>query len=375
MSAETAAAYAPPGYLLLVSQGVLMAYPFDTATGTVASKPIPVAQGVANDDGSFHSAFSVSEQGVLAHRSGAGSRRQLAWVSRTGEMEGGVGSLDENAIANPVLSPDGRRVAVNRTEEGNNDVWLIDVGRGVPTRFTFDAGLDSASIWSPDGSQIVFRSTRKGNYDLFQKAISGTVEEQPLLVTSENKSPLDWSHDGRFLLYSTHNANAACDIWALPMMGEQKPFTVLQSSFDEIQGQFSPDGRWLAYSSNESGRYEIYVRTFPEVGGKWMVSAAGGMQPRWRRDGRELFYVAPDTRLMAVTVRQAPDGGLEAGPPVALFPMRLATGGNIAFTGFLARAQYAVAPDGRFLLNMAADNNAVASPITIVQNWTAGLKR
>jgi Tol biopolymer transport system component len=289
-------------------------------------------------------------------------------------MQGGVGSLDENAIANLVLSPDGRRVALNRTVEGNNDVWLIDVGRGVPTRLTFDGSLDSAPILSPDGNQIIFRSTRKGIYDLFQKAASGTVEEQPLLVTSENKSPLDWSHDGRFLLYTTHNPKGASDIWALPMMGEQKPFTVLQSSFDEIAGQFSPDGRWLAYASNESGRYEIYVRTFPEVGGKWQVSAGGGMQPRWRRDGRELFFVAPDTRLMAVTVRLAPDGGLEAGPPVALFPMRLAIGGNIAPTGFLARAQYAVAPDGRFLLNMAADN-AATTPITIVHNWTAGLKQ
>ena len=227
---------------------------------------------------------------------------------------------------------------------------------------------------SVSGSQLVFRSTRNGSYDLFQRSASGTVDKQPLLLTSENKSPLDWSHDGRFLLYSTHNPNAASDIWALPMMGEKKPFAVLQSSFDEIQGQFSPDGRWLAYSSNESGRYEIYVRTFPEVRGKWLVSAAGGMQPRWRRDGRELFYVARDTRLMAVTVRQALDEGLEAGPPVALFPTRLATGGNIASTGFLARAQYAVAPDGRFLLNMASDDG-VTSPITIVHNWTAGLKQ
>ena len=343
--------------------------------GTVASEPIPVAQAVGTDDGSFHSAFSVSEQGVLAHRAGAGSRRQLVWLDRMGQMSGEIGSLDENALANPELAPDGQRVALNRTVQGNNDVWLIEVGRGVPNRFTFDAALDSAPIWSPDGSQLVFRSTRKGSYDLFQKPASGTVDEQPLLITPENKSPLDWSQDGRFLLYSTQNPKTASDIWALPMMGERKPFAVLQSTFDEIQGQFSPDGRWLAYASNESGRYEIYVRTFPEAGGKWLVSAAGGMQPRWRRDGRELFYVAPDTRLMAVTLRLAPDAHLlEAGAPVALFPTRLATGGNIATAGFLARAQYAVAPDGRFLLNMAADD-AVASPITIVQNWTAGLKR
>jgi eukaryotic-like serine/threonine-protein kinase len=374
MPAETGAVYAAPGYLLLASQGVLMAYAFDATSGTVASQPIRVAQAVGTDDGAFHSAFSVSSQGILAHREGAGSRRQLAWVSRMGEMQDRIGSLDENAMANPELASDGQHVALNRTVEGNNDIWLIDVGRGVPTKFTFDAALDSAPIWSPDGSQIVFRSTRNGNYDLFQKIATGTVEEQPLLITSENESPLDWSRDGRFVLYSVQNPRTASDIWALPMTGERKPFPVLQSGFDEIQGQFSPDSRYVAYASNESGRYEIYIRTFPGTGGKWQVSAKGGMQPRWRRDNRELFYVAPDTRLMAVTLRVASDANrLEVSAPVALFSTRLPTGGNIPPGGFQARAQYAIAPDGRFLLNMASDN-PVTAPITIVQNWTAGLK-
>jgi Tol biopolymer transport system component len=374
MPAETAAAYAT-GYLLLVSQGVLVAYSFDTGRATVAGEPIPVAQAVGSDDGAFHSAFSVSALGVLAHRAGAGARRQLVWVDRTSKVSGAVGPLDENALSNPGLAPDGQRVAVNRTVQGNNDVWLIEVGRGVASRFTFNVALDSAPLWSPDGSQVVFRSTRNGAYDLFEKSASGTADEQPLLVTSQSKSPLDWSRDGRFLLYSTHDPKTASDLWALPMMGERRPFAVLQSSFDEIEGQFSPDGRWLAYASNESGRYEIYIRTFPEAGGKWQVSAAGGVQPRWRRDGQELFYVAPDTRLMAVPIRGKPDTHtLEAGAPVALFPSRLATGGNIPTAGFQARAQYAVAADGRFLMNVAADD-AVASPITIVQNWDAPLKK
>jgi dipeptidyl aminopeptidase/acylaminoacyl peptidase len=234
---------------------------------------------------------------------------------------------------------------------------------------------------------------------LFEKPASGSADEQPLLVTSHGKAPLDWSRDGRFLLFSTQDPKTESDLWALPMMGERKPpsfgpsltvpdsgaprrslgaggpFAVLQSSFDEIGGQFSPDGRWLAYASNESGRYEIYIQTFPEAGGKWQVSAAGGVQPRWQRDGQELFYVASDARLMAVPIRLAPDTrALEAGAPVALFSTRLATGVNIATAGFQARAQYAVAPDGRFLMNIAADE-AVTSPITIVQNWTAGLKK
>ena len=265
----------------------------------------------------------------------------------------------------------------------------MEVGRGVPSRFTFDVAIDGAPIWSPDGSQVVFRSMRKGVPDLFEKPASGTADEQPLLVTSQSKSPLHWSPDGRLLLYSTQAPKTATDLWALPMMGERpspgsgrpesaegrKPFAVLQSSFDEIAGQFSPDGRWLAYASNESGRYEIYIRTFPEAGGKWQVSVAGGVQPRWRRDGHELFYVALNARLMAVPIRLAPSKHtLEAGAPVALFPTRLATGGNIPTAGFQARAQYAVAPDGRFLMNISADE-AVTSPITIVLNWVAGLKK
>jgi dipeptidyl aminopeptidase/acylaminoacyl peptidase len=281
-------------------------------------------------------------------------------------------------------------MAVTRTVQGNVDVWLIDVARGVPSRLTFDAAIDSAPIWSPDGGLVIFRSIRTGVFDLFEKSASATAEERPLLVNSQQKTPLDWSQDRRFLLYGTHDPKTASDLWALPMMGEppstvsgrpepaegRKPFAILQSSFDEIEGQFSPDGRWLAYTSNESGRYEIYIRTFPEVGGKWLVSAAGGGQPRWRRDGRELFYVAPDGRLMAVPIRRlAPDApALEAGAPVPLFPTRLATGGNIFNTGVLARAQYAVAADGRFLMNIAADDG-ITSPINIVQNWDAALKK
>ncbi len=149
----------------------------------------------------------------------------------------------------------------------------------------------------------------------------------------------------------------------------------MQTGFDEIEGQFSPDGRWLAYASNESGSYEIYIRPFPEPGGKWQVSTSGGPQPRWRQDGNELFYVAPDNRLMAVPIRVTSDArSVDVGAPIALFPTRLASGANIAAAGFAARAQYAVAPDGRFLMNVTTDD-AVGSPITIVQNWTAGLKK
>lgn len=248
----------------------------------------------------------------------------------------------------------------------------MDLGRSVATRFTFDASTENRPIWSPDGRQVVFQSTRNGLQDLFEKPASGAADEQPLLVTPQDKNPLDWSRDGRFLLYSIQEPKTGSDLWALPMTGERKPFPVVRTSFNEMEGQFSPDGRWLAYASNESGRYEIDIRPFPEAGGKWQVSTVGGTQPRWAQDGRELYYVAPDNRLMAVPIRVASDARtLDAATPAALFPTRLASGASI-LGGSNARAQYAVAPDGRFLMNVA-DDEATASPITVVLNWHSGL--
>jgi dipeptidyl aminopeptidase/acylaminoacyl peptidase len=354
---------------------VLVVYRFDPTRGVVSGDPRPVAQGVGVD-GLQRGAFAVSATGLLAHRAGGGERRQLVWVDRSGAVRGTVGPADETALANPELAPDGRRVAVNRNVEGNADVWLIEVGRGVASRFTFDANIDAAPLWSPDGRRVAFRSTRNGAVDLFEKPASGAGDEQPLLVTAEPKIPLAWSPDGRFLLYAVQNAKTGADLWALPLVGERKPFPVLQTPFDEGAGQFSPDGRWVAYASNESGRVAIYVRPFPGPGGQWQVSTAGGSQPRWRPDGKELFYVAPDGRLMAVPIAVGADRQtLEAGAPAPLFPTRLASGGaNISLGSTLSKPQYAVALDGRFLMNVAVEG-ATASPITVVLNWDTSLKK
>jgi Tol biopolymer transport system component len=249
----------------------------------------------------------------------------------------------------------------------------MNVGRGVATRFTFDENVEANPVWAPDGSRLVFRSGRNGAYDLFERPTSGAADEQPLLVTPQNKIPLDWSRDGRVLLYASLDDKTGSDIWALPMIGERTPFPVVQTAFEEIQGQFSPDGRWLAFVSNESGQFEVYVRPFPDAGGKWQVSTGGGTQPRWGRNGQEILYVAPDARLMAAPIRVV-QGGIDAGTPVALFPTRLATGSSIFAAGYNSSAQYAVAPDGRFLMNVNADD-AVTLPITIVLNWRAGLPK
>jgi Tol biopolymer transport system component len=237
---------------------------------------------------------------------------------------------------------------------------------------------------------MVFRSMRNGQSDLFIGPANGAGEEQPLLVTAEGKTPLDWSRDGHYLLYSVADPKTESDLWALPMSGanaspigrsnqsmtgEHKPFPVVHTAFDETQGQFSPDVRWLAYTSNETGRTEVYVRPFPEAGGKLQVSTGGGSQPRWRPDGKELFYVAPDGKLMAAPLSIAPQGrAVVPGTPVPLFQAHLASGNGISLTGWQSRALYAVTSDGRFLMN-ATTEGADASPITIVLNWQAALKK
>jgi Tol biopolymer transport system component len=377
LAGETAAVYAPPGYLLWASQGVLVAQRFDATRATLEGEPVPVTQVLGIDDGTFRSAFSVSAMGTLAHRVGTPARRQLVWVDRTGKVLNALGAPDDNVLANPALAPDGQRVAVSRIVEGNFDVWLMNVGRGVASRFTFNPALDSTPIWSPDGRRLAFGSARKVVGDLYEKPTDGATDEQPLLVNTQEKWLYDWSRDGRFILYGVFAdpKTTGGDLWTLPLTGDRTPFPVAQTSFEEFGGQFSPDGRWLAYASNESGRAEIYVRPFPSPGGKWQVSTAGGNQPRWRRDGKELFYVAPDNRLMAVPLGLAADtSAVVVGEPMVLFPTRLASGAGIGPPGSIFAAQYDVATDGRFLMNVAVEE-ATAPPITIVQNWLAALKK
>ena len=196
----------------------------------------------------------------MAYRSGGAGQRQLVWFDRSGKTLGTLGAPDANGLSTPSLSPDGRRVAVYRTVQGNTDIWLLDATR--TTRFTFDASLDRYRHWSPDGSRIVFDSNRKGHRDLYLKSSNGAGSEELLLESAQDKIASDWSRDGRFLVYHSTDPQTSRDLWVLPMEGERKPFVFLKTNFDERRAQFSPDGRWVAYMSNESGRYEIYVRPF-----------------------------------------------------------------------------------------------------------------
>jgi len=375
LSSQAAAMYDPSGYLLYVSEGVLMAQAFDESRGAVSGEPAAVAKPVGANDGSAHSGFWVSPAGVLAHRPGTLIPRQLTWFDRTGKSVGTVGPVDENTPFSPSLARDGRRIVTTRTVQGNPDLWLIEADRGVFTRFTFDPAADISPLWSADGTQIVFRSSRRGVSDLFIKPASGVAEEQPLLVTPEGKMPVDWSRDGRLLMFTVDSPKTGADLWVMPMTGDRKPYPILETRFDESMGQFSPDGRWFSYTSNESGRLEIYVRSFPETGGKWQVSTAGGTASRWSADGKELFYLELDGRLMSAPTQVAPDGkSLNAGAPVPLFMTRLATGAGAGIGGGpYARANYAVSPDGRFLMNVDTEK-PVTSPMTIVLNWSTELK-
>jgi len=318
------------------------------------------------DLGGGRSGFSVSSTGVLASRSGRGiQRRQLVWVDRSGRVLNTVGPQDDGSQANPELEANGRRVVIQRSIRGNPNLWLLDIAQGLGSAFTVDESSTMNPLWSADGDRIVFASNKNGIYDLFQKPLDGGGDEQPLLVTPQEKRPVSSSSD--FVLFGVSAGQNNRDLWALPMTGDAKPFPVVHTGFDEDEGQISPDGRWLAYGSAEAGTHEIYLQPFPGPGEKQRVSAAGGGQVRWRPDGRELYYVGADNRLMAVSVTPAKDGRtLELAAPAALFPTRLATGSNVTSV----KPQYAVSRDGRFLLNVRVVEDA-AAPITIVQNWMA----
>ena len=319
----SSAAYAPPGFLLFLRIDTLMAQPFDTDKLELTGEPFPVAEHVAYNPGLGRGAFSVSETGVLAFRSGSGQIDQPLWFDRGGKQ---IGSLGEAGIYfNLWLSPDERRAAVDRSDPqtGANDIWLFDLSRGIPSRFTTDPGSDSNPLWSPDGSRIVFTSSREGVLNLYQKVASGVANEEVLLKSGEEKVPDDWSADGRFIVFETLNPKTKWDLWVLPMYGDRQPSPFLQTEFNERQAQFSPDGKWIAYTSDESGTRDVYVQTFPAPGGRWRVSTGGGTQPRWRRDGRELFYIAAGRKLMAADVK--PGATFEAGVPKLLFDTRVLT--------------------------------------------------
>ncbi len=365
LQANSSFAYAPPGYLLYVRDETLLAVPFDAQRRRMTGAPVPLAEQVLYYPNTGRGAFSVSDNGVLAYQAGtAPVVSQLDWFDRSGRKIGTLGPPGD--YEDPRLSPDGSLVAANRIDpsSGTTNIFLFGVDRDTATRFTFSTSFDHYAVWSPDGGRIAFDTNRNGAADVYVKALSGSAEEQQLLHSDEAKSPTDWSPDGRALIYQRLDPKTKSDLWMLPLAGSRTPVSLVRTDANEVDGRVSPDGHWIAYASDESGKWEVHVAAFPGPGGRWQVSSGGGSEPIWRRDGKELFYLAADRELMAAAV--TPGAHFEAGAPQPLFRTRSRYTGNVA---------YDVAADGRrFLVNTLIGAEAMA-PITVEINWSAAFNR
>ena len=355
------------GHLLYWQEGALEARPFDAKRLRLTGEAFPVAERLRFFGATGTAIFSVSQNGVLAYQSSPhGEVSQLTWFDRSGKRLEAIG--EEADYSHPRLSHDGRRIAVAISDSAHYvDIWVYDLSRRVPTRLTFGPAVNIFPIWSPDDDQIVFASNRRGFHDLYQRAASGTGQDRLLFSAARSmKFPMDWSREAGALAFQNNDTsvNNSPDIWVLSVAeGKARPF--VSSPFREMSPQFSPDGRWMAYASAESGKMEIYVRSFPASVGKWQISTNGGSFPRWRSNGKEIYYIAPDNTLMAVEVTTGSQ--FAAGTPKALFRSRIKS----LDVGF----QYDVSPDGnRFLVNEVPEEKQAQS-ITVVQNWTAELKK
>jgi eukaryotic-like serine/threonine-protein kinase len=348
------------GYLLYLRESTLMAQAFDEQRWATIGEPEPIAEQVWSARGTFdRGSFSVSRTGQLAYYQGPADSQQLTWFDRVGRRVGTLGEPGDYTSAE--ISPDGKRVAVIR----HLHMWIYDVARGLPTRFTFSPASDGVGIWSPDGKNIIYRSNAKGLFDLYRKAADGTGTEDLLYADDASKTPGSWSPDGRLLLFYRLDPKTQRDIWILPLDNPSKAYAWLAMPYDERLARFSPNGRWVAYESNESGRYEIYGAPFPGPGGKRQISAGGGELPRWRADNKEIFYVAPDGKLMAAEV-SIKGSSIDVG---AIRPLGIPVilNGPYPF--------YDVAADGQRFLVAAPHEQQSSTPLTLVQNWTALLKK
>jgi Tol biopolymer transport system component len=379
LAAEYNAAYVPSsgpgmGQLLFMRDDTLMAQPFDANRFELVGEPASVAERV----GSFRRAgfFSASDNGVLVYRSGGDiGGTPLTWLDRQGKPVGGTAG-ETGDYRDPALSPDGKQVVLTRVDSRNANValWLVDFSRGTNTKFTFGTANYRSPIWSADGNRIVYASQSGGAFDLYQKSANGATGEELLLKTNETKFPTSLSRDGRFLLYSARSAlgpAAKFVLSVLPLEGDRKPFVFLGGDFNRTDGHFSPDGHWVVYSSDESGRSEIYVRRFTsdsasaasDTGGKWQVSYGGGAQPQWSADGKQLYYLTLDWKVMSADVSTDPD--FHAGSAQFLFqaPAQIR----------VTEGDYTV--DGKRFLFVAPPEQPTETPFTVVLNWQAGMKK
>jgi len=375
LAADSRAAYAPPGYLLFVQQGTLMGQRFDADTLELSGDTFPVAQNTrASTNNNGRAAFGVSDNGTLVYRTGdllgtAGMR--IVWLDREGKVTDSINQDQSADNRNPRISPEEKRIAIERrTSQGClncSDIWILDLLRGANTRLTFGANEELLGAWSPDGSRILYRANTDGMSALYTKPASGVGAEELLLKLDEDISGAsDWSPDGRYILYTVNDPSTGSDIWFLPLFGDRKPQPFAKTQFNQGTPRFSFDGRWVAYASSESGTNQVYVQSFPSGGQRVQISVDGGTNPRWRRDGKELYFTAGQRNLMAVELKASPSS-LEPRVPRRLFQFPAVSNPNFAVTA-----------DGqRFLFGVAAttiDNPVDDAPLTVILNWTSAVK-
>jgi Tol biopolymer transport system component len=354
--------YTASGHLLYVNDGTLLAQPFDVETLNVFGEPRAIADGVRVFRPTGAARFTASQTGVLAFETIINHSPRLVWFDRDGK------ALESLMMPGPIkslrLSPDGQRFAVDVVDvrTGISDVWHQDADRGVPRRFTYQGTDEVNPIWSDGGKRIVFRSDGAGPPDIHEKALEGAGNQEVVFASPGVQHPLDVSLDNQRLIYLEEDRITRADLWMLPLTGERKPQPLLRTPFEERDAVFSPDGRWIAFESDESGAPEIYVTPIDAVGSRRRVSLAGGQTPRWRRNGKELFYMAPNGGMMSVTIALSPT--LQMAPPRQLFVV----------TDRAVNDIYDVSPDGqRFLVSTAIERDP--SPVTVVLNWTSALRQ
>jgi Tol biopolymer transport system component len=350
------------GHLLWVLDGTLMAQPFDPEQDQITGESAKVAEKVAFGLLTRLGAVSASNDGTLVYAGDAIRQFQITWYDRDGKPLGGLGQPDEYVGLR--ISPDGKRVAATRS----GDVWQMEFARGIPTRVTFSGGFDP--LWSPDSQRIAY--WKGGPNNLFSHNTNGTGDEVRLIESRDSLRPQDWTQAGNLMLYLMNSndlsSKARLDLWVLHMTGDSKSEPFQSTPFQEGRGQFSPDGKWVAYTSDESGANEVYVESYPAGGAKWKVSSKGGDWVRWKRDGREMFYIAGDRKLMSVAV-QSISGSLEFGTPRALFTIPFVA----PPAGVSAPYSYDVMPDGQRFLVLVPTGDAVPPPMTVILNWQAEL--
>jgi dipeptidyl aminopeptidase/acylaminoacyl peptidase len=361
------------GNLLFAKEGTLLAQRFDPKSLRLSREARPVAQRCSGYSLLWaYQNFSASADGVLVYREARPRLSQMVWFDRDGRR---LGSVGEPAVyGEPRVSPDGQRIAVTVRDPDRRraDVWIFDPKRGVNARLTSGEPDSQSPVWSPDGNRIAFGSARKHQADLYVKSMTGAGSEEPLIEAEGQRFPTDWSADGRYIAFEDREPRGErrVSVSLLPLFGDRKPVIFFRRGTDFGTERFSPDGRWLAFTAADSGRSEIYVAPISGPGSRAQVSNAGGASPRWSRSGKELFYLAPDGKVMGVEFQSAKDAGsFDVGTPKPLFETDLTE--RAVFPSF---PSFDVSPDGRFLV-VTRIPGAAPPPITLVVNWPVEVKR